>query len=255
MRLLVLAILLGACAPLPEAPGELDELAVYFYENHPDEDLRVMAVGADNLVDWLSEQEALEDNYAIGILDEGTVDSLDDTDRSTDGLLGLAVITSSEHPLDDAAFGNTAAPLEEVYGDTYSEVEKDITGDVDCFVDRDCERLEVTERYLATFAFDTQSRSHLHNQYVWAEGENGWAYVQRQWTVEPPVTNSAILEVVQHHYLNVFVTNPEGGHWRLQATWMIPADNGIDHNLALNTVGNSMRGSSEDLDAWIDANR
>ncbi len=248
-------LVLAGCRVPPEAPAEIDDLTTYLYENHDNEDPLVLVAGVDSFVTWLDENfETLEDKYSITPLSEETVDSLDDQDRTSEGLIGLAVVTTSDHPVDNAAFANTAVSIEEVYGDQYTDYEREVVGDVDCFLATDCDRLEVDERYTAHFALGLQSQSHMYNQYVWSEGQAGHAYIQRNWLVEKPVVNSDLLDVDQQMYLNVLLPRGNGGHYRLQATWMIVTQSGVDPGVALNLTANSMRGSSEELETWMDDN-
>ena len=58
-------ILLLACAA-PEAPAELDELTVYLYENHADDE--AMAVGVESLATWLEANSDLEPDYGVSPL-------------------------------------------------------------------------------------------------------------------------------------------------------------------------------------------
>ena len=53
-------------------------------------------------------------------------------------------------------------------------------------------------------------------------------------------------------YLNLFVESADGGWWRLQSTWMVYNNNGVDEDLALGATGNSMRDNSEALDTFLD---
>ena len=131
--LIALAILaLAGCRVPPEAPAEIDDLTTYLYENHDDEDPLVLAAGVDSFVTWLDENfETLDDKYSITPLSEETVDSLDDEDRTSEGLIGLAVVTTSEHSVEDAAFANTAVSIEEVYGDQYTDYTREVVGDVE----------------------------------------------------------------------------------------------------------------------------
>ena len=76
--------------------------------------------------------------------------------------------------------------------------------------------------------------------------------VQRNWMTEPPEVNSALLEVEEQYYLNLFVESADGGWWRLQSTWMVYNNNGVDEDLALGATGNSMRDNSEALDTFLD---
>lgn len=254
--LFALAILaLAGCRVPPEAPAEIDDLTTYLYENHDEEDPLVLAAGVDSFVTWLDENfETLDDKYSITPLSEETVDSLDDEDRTSEGLIGLAVVTTSEHSVEDAAFANTAVSIEEVYGDQYTDYTREVVGDVDCFLAAECDRLESDERYTAHFPLGLQSQSHMYNQYVWSEGEVGRAYIQRNWLVEKPTVNNDLLDVDQQMYLNVLLPRESGGHYRLQATWMIVTQSGVDPGVALNLTANSMRGSSEELETWMDEN-
>ena len=58
-------ILFLACAA-PEAPAELDELTVYLYENHADDE--AMAVGVQSLAIWLEANPDLGGQIKINMI-------------------------------------------------------------------------------------------------------------------------------------------------------------------------------------------
>lgn len=242
-------ILLLACAA-PEAPAELDELTVYLYENHADDE--AMAVGVESLATWLEANSDLEPDYGVSPLSAESVDTLDEVDRSVEGLIGLAVVTPSVHTVEDAGFAMVGADLLDVYPDMFVEHSVDWVGDRACWLDGECARLEGQEDYQSQFAFGIESHARPYNEYLWLDTDVGKAMVQRNWMTEPPEVNSALLEVEEQYYLNLFVESSDGGWWRLQSTWMVYNNNGVDEDLALGATGNSMRDNSEALDAFLD---
>lgn len=249
-RIAIAALLLAACRP-PEAPEEFDDLVVWLYAHHQDEDTASMEVGVDALLDWTLEQEEIEDQYEITSLGEETVDALDEVDRSAEEMVGLAVVTASEYEVDDAAYAMIVAEIDDVYPDTFVEYERQWDGDPDCFMSHECARLEARENYEAHYPLGLETIAESWNQYVWIEAQTGPTFVQRNWLVHPPETNSELLEVDEQMYLNMFVPWEGGGHRRLQATWMIVTQDEIDDSLALNVTGRSMRDNSETLDEYM----
>jgi hypothetical protein len=249
--LIALPVVLAACRP-PEAPEEFDDLVVYLYERHADDNLATMEVGVDALIQWVVAQEDLENQYEISPLSEEAVDALDEVDRSAVEMVGLAVMTQSDYSVDDAAHAMIAADIDDVYADTFVEYERQWDGDGQCFLDHDCERVEAQENYEAHYPFNIITIAESWNQYVWVEADAGTTFVQRNWQVVPPTVNQAFMEVDEQMYLNLFVPREGGGFWRLQATWMIVTQDSVEDWVALNATGGSMRDNSETLDAYLE---
>ncbi len=257
-RLFALALLFVAsgCKPPPEAPAELDELAGYLYAHHPDEDPAAMQVGLEALTDWLETNWAeAEEGYIITALDEETVDGVDDVDRATAGMIGLAVPTASVYSVDQAAHAMVGVMCDEVYPEMFVEYERDTFGDVDCFLARDCDRLESREYMESHFVGGmVVSIAQSYNEYLWVELDGGWAMVQRNWLELPPDVTGALasyIEVDEQFYLNLFLP-ATAGFWRLQATWMIFAQDGVPEDAAMQMAVNNMTGNSETLDEYLE---
>ncbi len=249
-----LALLALACKPPPEAPAELDELAGYIYGHHADEDPAAMQAGLEALTTWLEQNWAeAEDGYVISALDEATVDGVDDVDRATENMIGLAVPTASVYSVDQAVYSMVGVMCDEVYPDMFVEYERDTFGDTDCFLDRDCDRLEAREFMESHFALGVVSIAQSYNDYLWVELEGGWAMVQRNWLEQPPEVSGPLasyIEVDEQFYLNLFLP-ADDGFWRLQATWMIFSQDGVPEDAAMNMAVSNMTGNSETLDAYL----
>ena len=248
----VLALLAGlsACTAV-EAPQEFDELVVWLYENHPTEDPAYLEAGMDSLVAWIEGEEEIADRYTISGLSEQSVNGLDDVERAAWGLVGMAVVTSSDFTVADAADAMIVVSIDEIYPE-FVTYQRQWLGDSDpdCFLALDCERAESLENYEAHYELNLITIAESQNQYVWVEAETGPAFFQRNWLTEPPDVNQAAAEVNEQMYLNLFVPRESGGHWRLQATWMDPTMNSIDQ-AAIGLVGGSMRRNSETLDEYF----
>jgi hypothetical protein len=253
----LLATLTVGCKPPPEAPAELDELAGYLYSHHPDEDPAAMKVGLESLKAWLDANWAeAEEGYEISALDEATVDGVDEQDRATEEMLGLAVPTASIYTVDQAAYAMVGVSCDEVYPDMFVEYERDFFGDPDCFLARDCDRLEAREFMESHFALGVVSIAQSYNEYLWVELDSGWAMVQRNWLEMPPEVSGPLasyIEVDEQFYLNLFLPSADG-FWRLQATWMIFSQDGVPEDAAMNLAVNNMTDNSATLDAWLAAN-
>jgi hypothetical protein len=246
----MILLLLAACRAPPEAPKTLDLLTAYIYSHQNDTETSELEAGLTELYGWLESAGTLEEHYEVGSLDDATVDALDGTDRSAVGMQGLAVVTQSIHAVEDAAYAMIAADLMEVYPDMFAEYSRTFYGDPQCFLDEECERIEALENTESHFAFGIVSISKVYNQYVWVEMESGAALVQRNWMIEPPDVNNAMLDLEEQFYMNLFI--PKGdGFWRLQSTWMIPTKDAVDSDFAMGIIGNDLQANSDALDAFL----
>ncbi len=249
-----LSIIALGCKPPPEAPAELDELAGYIYSHHPDEDPAALQAGLEALADWLEGNWAeAEEGYVIGALDEETVDGVDEVDRSSEDMIGLAVPTASIYSVDQATHAMVGVMCDEVYPEMFVEYDRETFGDTDCFLAKDCDRLEAREFMESHFALGVVSIAQSYNQYVWAELDSGWAMVQRNWLENPPEVSGPLasyIEVDEQFYLNLFLPAADG-FWRLQATWMIFSQDGVPEDAAMNLAVNNMTDNSATLDEYL----
>lgn len=248
-------VALVGCTPPPQAPEELNDLVTWFYAHHSDEEPEAMISGVDRLDEWLDDnlEEVLQDDSQVTALSEETVDTVDDVDRSTDGMVALAVFTESVHTVDDAAFAMVGSEIDVVYPDAFSEYEREWTNEPDCFLSLECDRAEAYERYTASFPLNLYTTSELQNEYLWVQGTERRAMVQRNWLLTPPDTNNPLLEVDEMFHLNLFIES-DVGFVRLQSAWMIVTQEAVNSTTAIRLVGNDYRDNSETLDAWLDEN-
>lgn len=243
-------LLLLACSPPPEAPAAFDELVVWLYTEHPDDE--AIAAGVLQLQTWLDANgSSLEESYLVGTLTEETVDGLDGRDRTIEGMQALALVTESTYSVDDQAYAMIGADLMEVYPDMFVAYDRTWEGDPDCFLDHGCDRVEALEDYESHFALGIEVLGSPYNQYVWVDTDAGPAFVQRNWMTEPPSVNVDFAQVDEQMYLNAFLPKEGGGAWRLQATWAIYATDLED--MVASLVGGSMEDNHEALETWLDA--
>ena len=254
-HLVLLVLLLTGCTPPVEAPSEMGDLVSWLYTNVRDEDPAVMAAGIDGLDAWLSDnrEEALETEWEVTLLTEETVDALDDRERTVEELASIAVYTESVHTLDAAAFAMVGSEIDEVYPESFSDYTRTWDSDPGCFLERTCSAVSATEDYTASFALGLRTTSQLRNEFLWVEGTERDALVQRNWLVEPPETNSPLLDLDQMYSLNFFIES-DVGFIRIQAAWMIVTQGAVNPTAAVTLVGNDYRSNSRTLDAWLDEN-
>jgi hypothetical protein len=251
------ALLFSACAPPPEVPEveeqpDLDELCRALFSHHADQDHSVLIEDLAWLDLWLQDFEAeTREGYQVGPLGEEAVDALDGTDRDTEGMFGVVVGSVSAHGVAEATYAMVAVDQEEIHGDNYSDYQVEYLSDLSCFLDRGCERLELTEDYTAQFILGVQSRNHTHNQYLWLDTELGTAMLHRAWLPTPPEVNVSWLAVQEQLYLDVFLPW-EGGHYRIQTTWVLAEQESMPEDTVMNLMITGMQDHSENLEAWLD---
>jgi hypothetical protein len=253
----IVALLLTACPPPPEVPEvedqpDLGQLCRSLFAHHPDEDHTRQLEDLAWLEAWLEDFEAETlAGYQVEPLSEDAVDALDEQDRTTQGMIGVVVGSSSAHPVADAAHAMVAVDQEEIHASSYSDYQVEYLSDLDCFLEQSCERLELLEDYTAHFILGVQSVNHTHNQYLWLETDAGLAMLHRAWLPTPPEVNMSWLEIEEQFYLDVFLPRPDG-HFRVQTTWLVNSQDSMGEDTVMNMVVSGMQEHSENLEAWLD---
>ena len=257
-RTIAVCLLLTACPPPPQVPEvedqpDLDQLCADLFAHHPHDDTTQLLEDMAWLDSWLDAYEAeTREGYRVGGLDDAVIDALDGTDRQSEGMLGVVVGSVSTHPVADAAHAMVAVDQEEIHVDSYSDYEVDYISDPGCFLDRSCDRLELTEDYTAHFILGVESINHTWNQYLWLETDAGLAMLHRAWLPYPPEVNFSWLDIAEQFYLDAYL--PWGdGHFRVQTTWLVHEQDGVPEDTVMNMVINGMQSHSENLEAWLDA--
>jgi len=241
---------LAGCPRPPDAPTTLDELCSYLFVHHPDEDPAEMAAGLGNLTVWLGEHWAeTEDGVVVHGLDQETVDALDGTERSVEDIVGVAVASESDHTVDEAAHALLEVDQLEVHPDVYNSYSREYVTDLDCFMDHTCDRLDTTEAMDINLALGVTSVHDTYNQYLWVELEGGPSLVQRSWLPEQPVVT--MVDVYEQFYINALVPI-DGGHYRLQSTWMVNDQTLLGEDAILYMVGKGQQQNADNLEAWLD---
>lgn len=250
-------LLLMACPGPPEVPDledqpDLEQLVAGLFAHHPDQDPALLIDDLSWLEAWLLDYEAeTREGYRVGGLDEASVDSLDDQDRTTDGMFGVVVGSLSTHSVADAAYAMVAVDQEEIHDGSYSGYQVEYLSDLDCFVERSCDRLELTEDYTAHFMLGVESVNHTQNQYLWLDTDAGLVMLHRAWLPQPPEVNFSWLAIQEQFYLDAFVPWDDG-HFRVQTTWLVHQQDGVPEDTVMNLVINGMQTHSENLEAWLD---
>jgi hypothetical protein len=254
---LLTVLLLTACPPPPEVPDvedqpDLSELCLALFAHHPDQDPGQLIDDMAWLDAWLLDFEAeTRAGYQVSALDDSMVDALDDTDRTTEGMFGVVVGSVSTHPLSDAVYAMVAVDQEEIHADNYSGYQVDYLSDLACFLDRSCDRLELTEDYTAHLLLGVEAVNHTQNQYLWLETPAGLAMLHRAWLPTPPEVSMDWLAIQEQFYLDAFLPWDDG-HYRVQTTWLVHQQDSVPEDAVMNMVISGMQEHSENLEAWLD---
>lgn len=251
---LLIALALVACRP-PEAPTELDDLCAFLFAHHPDDDAAWMQAGMEQLGIWLDEQLAeAADGYEVTGLDEDMVDVLDGVDRSTEGILGVAVATESAFTITELQEAVLVVDATEISPENYIRFDRSWLTDLDCFLDRSCDRLDTEEDVESKLGALVTSEMITMNQYLWVQTEQDEpALIQRSWLPDEPTLNVDWLVVHEQFYVNVFLPRP-GGSYRLQSTWVVNEQDVMPESGMLNMVVNGQQDNATNLEAWLEAN-
>ena len=259
---LLIPVFALACKKPPEAPATLDDLCGYLYGHFLDEDTEALEVGLENLDNWLLQNiEATKEGYSVTNLASETVNAIDDREHDLEGLVGAAVGT--EGPYTPQALADTLilVPPTELspgmyvtYDRTYLPGGDEGKRNAQCFVDQECEFLEVDNVMSSTYLLGLTVDTSTHGQYRWVETVEGQAMLQRTWLSAAAELNFDWIAVDDQFFLNVIVPRDDGAV-RLTATWIVARFIGVDmpEGTALNMVIDQMMSIYVDVDAWLAA--
>lgn len=254
----VIALSVG-CKPPVAAPETLDELCGFLFAHMADEDPEALQASLLNLDVWMmANLEATLEGYAIQNISQEAADTLGRGDN-LDGLVGAAVGAESRHGVSDVTRALLWEDQEDLYPNTYEEFNRTVLeGDYDCFNAQSCDWLAVNNEAVSSYPLGLTVSSEFISQYRWVEMEDGrTASVYRTWITEEPVVSLDFIDVKDQFYFgaNIPITGTDTT-LRLLASWVMAeiGDTEIPEDFALNLFIGSLITSTEELDAWVDAN-
>jgi len=227
-RLLIALLVLCGCAPLPEAPTELNDLSRYLYREHANEDPRVMQVGAANLFDFLEtlplDGERADRSFEPENLHEEDVADITRPDRPLDGCLPVAIGGLSRHAIDDHALLITQPDQTEAEASATFYDRSFVDGDPACFLDRTCALLRTSnhaERQNALLKVEFV----LLKDFRWVEivDEDGehvrWSIISRSWFEQEWHGEEGNNALLQSYASDFWFEADDGTVWRYQTLW------------------------------------
>jgi len=254
---LILLPLLIACHKPDPAPTELNDLCGFLYTHAQDEDSAEISEGVDNLAAWLDahpDDTVGDDGYQVNNLDQETLDSLDDRERSNANLVGGTVTTVSPYPVAGLAEALVTADQTQVYPDVYDSFTRTFDGDGDCFVTQDCPDVSFTNDSVANLPLGITVTTETTGQFRWVDTTEGKALVTRAWLHDPADVNVDFFKVDAQYFLTVTFDHDDGAT-RLQATWADAQIIGLNvpDGTALHMLIKSFKNSDEMLYAYVAA--
>lgn len=254
MRPLIVLLLLVGCAPLPEAPTELNELSRYLYREYNHEDPRVMQEGMANMYDFLATldlaTEEKEDRSFVpeNLHDEDVVDIVR-PDRPLEDCLPISIGGLSRHRIEDHALlmiqpdQTEAEASANFYDRTFPEL-----ADPSCFLDRTCDLL-VTSNHAERQNLLLHVEFILYKNFRWVEvldddGEHArWAIVARSWFDQEWHGEEGNNSLLQSYATDLWFEADDGGVWRYQTLW---SESEIAVEVSDDGVRNVLRRSIDD---------
>ncbi len=229
--LLPLLLLVAACAPLPEAPEELDELTRYLYREWGNEDPRVLEAGirafesAIGSIDFDGDRVAR--SFDVPDLDADDLAGIDPPEGADlEAMIGVALgRRTAWEPVWHAHLATVpdqapAEPSSEEYQRTFVDPE-----DPSCFPDRHCEALVTTNRVLkANILYRAWIDMWKDFRWVDVVDEDGEstgrrAIIARVWTPEAFEGESGVHWIRQTYAIDIWLDSEVEGPTRVQANW------------------------------------
>ena len=251
----MLFFLLACKAPIV-APEDLDSLLDYFYIHMEGEQEEALLAGVSNLYSFVDNNtEELEIGYDVSSL---SVEAMETTGESTeylDDMYGVALLYDTPYPVEDIAWCYTAVDLVEIYPDRYLSYEREVFGDLDCFLNLECKTFSYRSTILSSLPLNAEITTVNLVEMRWLQTERGLAFIQKTWMEEEPEASVEWANLLGQNYLEITWMN-EGGSSSIAASWAalqlgdIPLPEDTAKNLALN----ALEGTGMSLTEYLDAN-
>ncbi len=262
MRLLLALLLLSGCAPLPEAPTELNDLSRYLYREHADDDPRVMQEGAANMYDFLGTLALDGDregrSFEPDNLHDEDVADIVRPDRPLENCLPVGIGGLSRQRIDDHALlmiqpDQTEAEASATF---YDRTFPDLP-DPTCFLDRTCDLL-VTSNHAERQNALLQVEFVLFKDFRWVEildddGEHArWSIIARSWFEQEWFGAEGNNALLQSYAIDLWFEADDGGVWRYQTLWSESDVGDTDDSIVRGILRFSIDGSFGRADDAID---
>ena len=231
MRLLLLLLLLSACAPLPEAPDELDELSRYLFREWHNEDPRVMQAGLRSVEEALGgldlDADRITRSFEVPDLDEQDVADIEPPEGvELHKMIGVGLgRRTAWEPVWHAhlATESDQAPAEP----SSTEYERSFVDpeDPSCFPERECDSLITMNRILKSNILYT-AWIDMWKEFRWFDvtDDRGRdtgrdAVVSRVWIPEVAEGESGNSFIYQTYAMDLLLHSESEGPVRLMANW------------------------------------
>lgn len=216
---MTLLLAVGCGKPPPEAPKELGELGAFLFQHFDDEDTEELAVGMNNLRDFLLEQDysgVPSDNaVTMPILKGDDLGSLTaPAGVDPEAQINVAMPAKSNRDLDTSLIPALEPNQICIESSTTTWAERTFLSDTACFIDHSCEYMEVSnevrkENFLAKVWYD-QYKTY---RWVMVPDEDGnevemliaRSWIEKQFEADGGGGNSWD----QLYQLDVYIPNPD----------------------------------------------
>jgi len=229
LLLIPMALLLG-CAPTPEAPSGMSDLAAFFFREHTEADVLDLGHGIANLeqllldVDYTAEASA-DRAFQLEDLEDADVDAVQHPDAPLADCIEVAVTKRSRHPIDlhAALFVQQdqvpAQTSTERYDRTF------VTGEPECFLDGGCARLGTSNDIRRANLLYTVDYV-MPKEIVWADlvdasgtplGRRG--LTARSWLDQSWTADNGQTQLLQSYTVEVWIEEDDGTTTRFEANY------------------------------------
>lgn len=254
----LLPSLLVGCAPVVEAPTELNELMGFLFEHAADDDDATLAAGAVNLDTWLIDgMDETADGYAVNDLSVESLSAVGYDDVDMDLLAGAAVGHTSVHVPEDLVSTAVEVDAPDIYGGSYDSYVRTYDGNERDFVKKKLDFIDSDVDQVATYAAVISVHSHSDVQYRWVETDLGWVMIERTWLLEAAeITPDDLVDLQGQFFIWAVIPSEDGTARTIQCTWVLATllDSGFDSDIALNLMISSMSDAQETLDDYVTDN-
>ena len=251
-------VALVACAPV-DAPTDLGDLALFFFEDAESED-EVLAVGFENMAAALAaidlEGPPAERTFTTPRMDPAGLEPIPAGAR-WENQVPVGGAARSAFSVTDNAAGIRLPDQRPVQSESSIRYDREFITDVECFIDRSCETLEVVnaitkESPISTLSYD------LPMTYRWIDwGDGKRAYFVRGWVQSRFQGDEPDHWLDQNYHSELWIEDPEdpSASLRWLNVWTSVTIPGVSDEVTASQTEAAIHDAFERADEWLGAQR
>jgi hypothetical protein len=244
-------LLLIGCKVI-DAPETIEELMIFGFVNHGQEDPEWASTFAGNLVPELDiHQEELVEGYRVDSLTEENIEATGVSSNDVN-ITGVSAETHMESDFLDVVNALTFTDTTQVFDATIA-FELLEHSDRSCFIAQECEFYDYQAKRTLDLGILGQATQTFEGSFRWTELEDGTPAMMWRILIPDPAEVTTSFMAIHQSYTMDLIFPGDSGTRRVEAIWLDAEVIGTElpDSFLIDTAVKQMQSAAEDVDAFI----